>query len=301
MSQQTDQKTTPPIENLISKHFAPSPPPVAVEIAASTHPGKKRPNNEDHHLVVRRRRSRTVLASNLPDGSLPPSNEDAYVMSIADGMGGEAFGELASKMALRTGWDLGLSEVKWTLKVGRQEVKELKEKAELYFHLIDKALIQQSRIKPETAGMGTTLTIAYTIGGDAFIFHVGDSRAYLIRDGEMSRLTRDHTVAQGLVDAGHITPESVAANSFRNVLTNCIGCSKMGVSVDMSHVQLSDGDFLLLCSDGLTDMVEEDAIARAVRSGTDVEDACHELIELALEGGGKDNITVVLARYRIGD
>ena len=301
MRQRQDKKLTPPVADLISKYFAPSPPPVRIELGASTHPGKKRPNNEDHYLVVRRRRSRTVLASNLPEGSLPPSNEDAYVMSLADGMGGEAFGELASKMALRTGWDLGLSEVKWTLKVGEQEIKELQEKAELYFHLIDKALIQQSRMNPETAGMGTTLTVAYTIGGDAFIFHVGDSRAYLIRDGQMSRLTRDHTVAQGLVDAGHITPEAVAANSFRNVLTNCVGCSKMGVTVDMSHIRISDGDHLLLCSDGLTDMVKEDAIAGAIRADADVQDTCNELVELALDGGGKDNITVVLARYHIGD
>jgi protein phosphatase len=293
-------KSKASMDRLISKHFAPSPLPVDIEFGALSHTGKVRKNNEDHYLVTRRSRSRQVLMSNLPDGYLPvAADDDAYVIVVADGLGGEAFGELASKLAIRTAWDLSLSEIKWTLKVSEREVEELKEKAELYFQLIDRALIQEGQVKPQAAGMGTTLTFAYTIGSNAFVFHVGDSRAYLYRGDRLTRLTSDHTVAQKLVDAGVLTPESVATSSFRNMLTNCVGCSKEGVKVEMRHVRVEDGDTLLLCSDGLTDMVDEDEISSTLRGHSKPQDACQALLDQALDNGGRDNITMVLARYSI--
>jgi serine/threonine protein phosphatase PrpC len=295
-----NEKPKASMGRLISKHFAPSPLPVDVEFGALSHPGKVRENNEDHYLVTRRSRTRQVLASNLPEGYLPVSADDnAYVIVVADGLGGEAFGELASKLALRTAWDLSMSEIKWTLKVGEREVQELKEKAELYFQLIDRALIQEGRVKPQMAGMGTTLTFAYTIGSNAFVFHVGDSRAYLFRGDRLIRLTRDHTVAQKLVDAGVLTPESVATSSFRNMLTNCLGCSKEGVKVEMRHIRVEDGDVLLLCSDGLTDMVDEDAMSKTLNAHVVPQEACQALLDQALDNGGRDNVTMVLARYSI--
>jgi protein phosphatase len=220
-------------------------------------------------------------------------------MLVADGMGGEVFGELASMLALRTAWDLGLNEIKWTLNVSENEVKELKEKADLYFRLIDRALIQEAHVKPQATGMGTTLTLVYTVGSTAFVGHVGDSRAYVYREGKLHRLTRDHTVAQRLVDAGVLAPESVAASSFRNMLTNCMGCAKEGVNVDVRPVKLENDDVLLLCSDGLTDMVDEDSIAETLGNHADPQDASQALVDQALDRGGKDNVTVVLARYEI--
>lgn len=296
---QKDDKTDVPIDRLISKHFAPRPQPVVVEFGAQTHRGKVRKNNEDHYLITRRRRSMRLLKSNLPEGYLPESDDDAYVMLVADGMGGEVFGELASMLALRTAWDLSLNEIKWNLKVSEGEVKELEEKAELYFRLIDRALIQEGRVKPQATGMGTTLTLVYTVGSTAFVSHVGDSRAYVYRGGKLHMLTRDHTVAQRLVDAGVLAPESAAASSFRNMLTNCVGCSKEGVNVDVRHVKLENDDVLLLCSDGLTDMVDEDSISETLSAHTDPQDASQALVDQALDGGGKDNVTVVLARYEI--
>jgi protein phosphatase len=295
-TRETDQGKAS-IESLISKHFAPVPPLVEVELGAVSHPGKVRSKNEDHYVVVQRRRCRTVLRSNLPEGSLPHAEDHAYVMVVADGVGGEAFGEMASMLAIRTGWDLGLSEIKWTLKVGEQEVREFKEKAELYLRLIDRALIQEAKSQPKAAGMATTLTAAYTVGYEAFIFHAGDSRAYLVHEGTLQQLTRDHTVAQNLADAGLISPETVAVSSFRSVLTNCIGGSKEGVKVDVTHVQLAEGDSLLLCTDGLTDMVDEDGISQTINAHPQPQDACQALLDQALDGGGKDNVTIVLARF----
>jgi serine/threonine protein phosphatase PrpC len=290
------------MDRLISKHFAPSPLPVEIEFGALSHPGKVRKNNEDHYLVTRRSRSRQVLMSNLPEGYLPvAADDDAYVIVVADGLGGQAFGELASKLAIRTAWDLSLSEIKWTLKVSEREVEELKEKAELYFQLIDRALIQEGQVKPQAAGMGTTLTFAYTIGSNAFVFHVGDSRAYLFRGDRLERLTSDHTMAQQLVDAGVLTPESVATSSFRNMLTNCVGCSKEGVKVEMRHIKVEDGDALLICSDGLTDMVDESEMSKTLSAHSVPQDVCQALLDKALDHGGRDNVTIVLARYSIPD
>jgi protein phosphatase len=259
-----------------------------------------RENNEDHFMVVRRRRSRTLMMSNLPEGYLPESaDDDAYLIIVADGLGGEAFGEMASMLALRTAWDLGTSEIKWTLSVSEKEVEELKEKAEVYFRLIDKALIQQARVKPEVAGMGTTMTAAYTVGANAFVFHVGDSRAYLVREGKLRQLTKDHTVAQKLVDQGALAPEALGASSFRHMLTNCVGCSKAGLNVDVRHARLINGDKLLLCSDGLTDMVDEETIAEILATQGSPDEACRGLVDAALDRGGRDNVTVVLASYKI--
>jgi serine/threonine protein phosphatase PrpC len=296
---QEDEENTVPIDRLISKHFAPRAQPVEVDFGALSHVGKVRKNNEDHYLVARRRRSMSVLESNLPEGYLPDSVDDAYVMFVADGLGGEASGELASMLALRTAWDLSLSEIKWTLKLGEREVEEAREKVDLYFRLIDRALIQEGRAKPQTTGMGTTLTLVYTVGSNAFVCHVGDSRVYLYRGGALRQVTRDHTVAQRLVDAGVVTPGAIAASSFRNMLTNCIGCSKEGVDVDVSHIRLEDGDRLLLCSDGLTDMVKEDSISEVLNAYVDLQDTAQALVDRALDKGGKDNVTVVLARYKI--
>lgn len=271
-----------------------TPPRVTVECAALSNRGKVRPHNEDHYLVVRRVRSREVLATNLPKGTLPPVKEDAYVYSVADGMGGAAFGELASLLALQTGWDLGSADIKWTLKTSEAELAELEEKARLYFEHIDRAIAERVRLDPSKAGMGTTLTAVYTIANAGFVFHAGDSRAYLFRDGTLQRLTRDHTLAQDLADVG-----VTAARSFQHMLTSYVGAAKGELRVDVRQFELRDGDALLVCSDGLTDMVEESAIAATLARAPRPKAACKALVDLALEKGGRDNVTVLVGRYGV--
>ncbi len=274
---------------------------VEVTFGGHTHPGHVRENNEDHYVVIRRRRRRDVLLGNIPEGFMPDLNEDAYVLAVADGMGGAAFGELASLLALQSGWDLGLRDVKWTVKVDDAEVRELMQKADAYYREIDRALIAHTDLEPRLSGMGTTLTLAYTIGTEAIIAHAGDSRAYLHgRDGNLVCLTRDHTLAQELADFGMIQPDEVHTHRMRNVLTNCLGGPEVGVDPDITHIRLSDGDGLLLCTDGLTDVVKGPEIARTLDEyRTNPDAACRALIDLALKRGGPDNITVVLSRYTI--
>lgn len=271
---------------------------VAVEVAGRTDPGKVRPSNEDHFLAVRRYRGRQVLATSLPVELLQSVDDHAYVLVVADGMGGRAFGEIASMLAILTGWALGGDEVKWTVKVNADEEAEFRRKAEVAYGMVNQALHHQARENPRLAGMGTTLTIAYTTGDELFVTHAGDSRAYLLRGGALTRLTRDHNLAQLLIDTGVALPDSPEARHTRHVLTNVLGGPDAGIDVDVNRYRLADGDTLLLCTDGLNDRVADDEIARTLDAAPTPDDACRALIDLALDRGGRDNITAVVARYR---
>jgi serine/threonine protein phosphatase PrpC len=282
-------------DDLLAKHFGPSPPPVAVKFGALSHPGRVRATNEDHYMVVERRRTRSVLLSNLPDGLLSPADDTAYVMAVADGMGGAACGELASMLALRSGWDQQPGAIKWSWIITDREIADLQERVEIIFRRMDQALLEQGRSEPGCAGMGTTLTGAYSVGPNAFIGHVGDSRAYLYRQGKLAQLTHDHTLAQQCLDLGL----PVLSRSWHHTLVNCLGGNDQEVHVEFHHIPLEDGDRLLLCTDGLTDMLGDEAIAEIVGQDADPQKTAQVLVDRALERGGKDNVTVVVAHYAI--
>jgi PPM family protein phosphatase len=288
-----DTVEIPALEDPQAKHFGPSPPPVSVKFGAVSNPGLVRMNNEDHFMVVERRRTRKVLLTNLPPGFLPPADDAGYLMAVADGMGGAAFGELASMLALRSGWEQAPSTIKWTWIVNDREIEDLKERVEIIYRRIDQALLQRAREQPKTKGMGTTLTGAYTIGPYAFVAHVGDSRAYLYHNGQLTQLTRDDTLAQDFLDRGF----PVIARSWYHKLTNVLGGDDREVRVEFHHFQLEDGDQLLLCSDGLTDMARDDEIAPFLAPRAEPQATAQALVNLALERGGKDNVTVILAQY----
>jgi protein phosphatase len=293
-----DERITVDVDELSARLFGPRSPEVHVEFGALSHSGKVRLNNEDHFSVVRRRRSREVLLTNLPEHVVPKSlHDDVYAMAVADGIGGAAFGELASMLALQAGWDLTTHAFKWHFQVTETEADELKELLKVYGQLIHGKLQDEAAHDPRLAGMGTTITGALSIGTEAFIAHVGDSRAYLFRDGKLQQLTRDHTLAQQLADAGVIPSVSAASRRMQNMLVNCLGGSRSEVDVDVQQVQLADGDRLLLCTDGLSDMVDDALIAQTLTQHADPQSACRMLVDLALDHGGRDNVTVVLARY----
>jgi protein phosphatase len=270
---------------------------IVADFGARSHLGKVREANEDSYLVVRRRRERNVLLSSLPIELLPQAEQVAYAMAIADGMGGQAFGELASFLALRTGWEMGEDEVKWPVKINDRESAELKEKGAVLFEKIHRTIHATAAERPRLAGMGTTLTICYILGPELFVMHAGDSRAYLYRGGDLERLTRDHTRAQELIDAGLAAPGSPEERKRRHVLTNCLGGPSLNVEVDVDHRRLEDGDRLLLCTDGLTDLVEDDEIADLLERFPSPTDASRVLVDVALERGGKDNVTAVVGRF----
>ena len=270
-----------------------------VEVAGLSHPGLVRPNNEDHHVVVKRYRGRQVLASSVYDESLASSEDHAYVFAVADGMGGCQFGEIASSLAVRTGWELGGSEIKWAVKMNDREAEELREKAGVFFRLIEEALRSEVRENPELKGMGTTLTLCYSTGTELFVAHAGDSRAYLSNQGALKRLTRDHNLGQTLIDREGLEPDSPRVRRVRHVLTNWLGGADREVEVDFHRYQLADGDRLLLCTDGLNDMVSDAEIARLLEEHPAPADACRGLVDRALRNGGRDNVTAVVANFKV--
>jgi len=278
---------------------------VAIDFGANTHVGNVRTNNEDAYIIYRAGRYWEKLKTSLEAHDLPDrSDEMGYGMAVADGMGGAASGEVASNLALRVLVSLILNAAKWALKLDNPETREkelqdVKESAEAYFGKVDKALMEYMEAYPRLKGMGTTLTGAYSFGDDLFILHIGDSRAYLFRQNKLKLLTHDQTAAQALADSGAISAEEVSTHRLRHVLTSCLGGQEGRIEMEIRHLRLIDADRLLLCSDGLTDMVTEPEIAEALRATTESEKACQALVDLALQKGGKDNVTVAMARYGI--
>jgi PPM family protein phosphatase len=220
-------------------------------------------------------------------GLVRKNNEDSLIakpplVAVADGVGGHNAGEVASALAVDV-----LEE--WIPTLVRKGGKKLRDAAsDAHRRII-------SRAQQETAldGMATTLTAAWIDAGTCTIAHVGDSRAYLFRDGELSQLTEDHTIVAELVRDGRITPEEAYEHPWRNRVVQALG-GQPDVVVEMLSVDLRPGDRLVLSSDGLSDQVRSEGIAAILAVNDDPEDACRQLVARAKEAGGKDNITVVL-------
>jgi PPM family protein phosphatase len=278
---------------------------VRIDCGAMTHAGKVRPNNEDAYIIYRSGRYWEKVETSLEEGDLPDrSDETSYGMAVADGVGGSNGGHVASTMAIRVLVSLILNAAKWALKLDNPETREVelqdaKERAEAYFQKVDHALLEHAEAYPRLKGMGTTLTGAYSFGDDLFILHIGDTRAYLFRQNNLKRLTHDQTVAQALADSGAISPEEASTHRLRHNLTSCLGGKSAKIEIEIRHLRLMEGDRLLLCSDGLTDMVSETEITEVMRATEGSVEACNTLVNLALQKGGEDNVTVVLARYSI--
>ena len=273
---------------------------VEVDLAASTDRGKVRDNNEDHYIVARFDRSMRTLLTNLPKGHVPASNaETVYGLLVADGVGGQQAGEVASRTAIQAIVDLVIDTPDWIMRLDEPLEQEVMDRMERRFQKVREVLVERAEADPKLRGMATTLTVACSLGPVLLTTHVGDTRAYLFRGGKLMRLTRDQTMAQSLADAGAIRPDEIGSHPMRHVLTSALGARRGFVQVEVGRWRLEDGDRLLLCSDGLTEMVTENAIAGVLAAGTPSEAACRKLVDLALENGGEDNVTVVLARYRI--
>ena len=273
---------------------------VQVDLGGLSHPGKVRPNNEDHFLVARFDRSMRVLFTNLEVNQIPDRyGETGYAILVADGMGGAAAGEVASEMAIASLVDLALRTPDWIMRVDQESARAVLARMDRRIGQLEEVLRDKVRVDPSLSGMGSTMTIALTLGADLFVAHIGDSRAYLFRQGRLHRLTRDHTIAQALADAGAISPDEVSSHPMHHILTHVIGTKGEKAQAELGMLRLEDCDQLLLCTDGLTDMVTEETIAAELAKERSSAEVCDSLIEMALEGGGRDNITVALAGYRI--
>ncbi len=273
---------------------------VRADFGALSHRGKVRQDNEDHYLITRLDRGQETILTNLPEGEVPKHFQEwGYGAVVADGMGGAARGEVASSLAISTLVHLGLHFGKWNVRINEQIAEEVKERVERFYQSTGDVVREEAQDDPALAGMGTTLTAAFSAGSDLFIASVGDSRAYLFRKARLKQLTRDQTYSQVLADAGQISQHEVSTHHLRHILTDAIGASQGKVNVEIKQLHLLDGDSLLLCTDGLTEMVEEEEIAGVLLRAENPQTACQTLVDLALENGGKDNVTALVAKYHI--
>lgn len=273
--------------------------PLDVELDAITHQGLVRENNEDSYLTIRFGRSLERLSTSLDEYLLEQNYSiTGYGLLVADGMGGMAAGEVASRMAICKLVELVVDTSDWTLELKRnKDVKTVFQRMTQRFYEIDRTLRDEAKYDDTLHGMGTTLTVAGLLGNDLVLGHVGDSRAYLLRGNTFRQLTRDHTLAQALIDAGVASSDDPAPRSMRHVLTAAIGSLDERIEPQVQRFRLVSGDQLLLCTDGLTEMVDDELIAKTLRAASSAQAACQHLVDLALAGGGSDNVTIVLARF----
>jgi protein phosphatase len=273
---------------------------VCVEFGGGTHPGLVRPRNEDQYLVAKLAKSMRICDSSLPESETTRfSDEEGYLMIVADGMGGVAGGQEASAMAVRTVESFVLHAIKWFLHREGQEQNTLTTELRQALERADRDIVERAEAEPRLSGMGTTLTVGYSVGTDLFLAHAGDSRAYLLRDGKLERLTSDHTLVQLLVEQGAVAPEDAREHPQRHVITNVVGGPNPGVQVEIERRTLVDGDCVLFCTDGLTEEVSDPEIARMLGQSSDPDQSVRRLIDAALASGAQDNVTVVLAKYTV--
>lgn len=259
-----------------------------------THVGKVREGNEDHFVIASLQRSLEVRQTNLADRALFEGlrGPKAYLFAVADGVGGQAGGELASGMALATIVEY-LSETVGTYHSATSG------KDDAFLAPLGAAVRRSHERLLATFGArrgdgpATTLTMALVVWPRAFVVHVGDSRAYLLREGRLERLTRDQTMGAFMMDEYAMTEQQAEAGGFNNVLSSAIGAPEMSPAVH--ELQLETGDVLLLCTDGLTNHVPEERLQAVLGEHAEPEACCRELVDLALAGGGTDNVTVIVA------
>jgi protein phosphatase len=273
---------------------------VRVEFGAASHCGKVRLVNEDHYLVVRLGRSQETLATTLADAEVPDRfDESAFAMIVADGLGGSGAGGVASRLAISKLVNLAMHYGRWNVRVDARTAFEIIERLEWCYGRVNEFVQLKSHVSPQLAGMATTLTGAYSAGDELFLAHVGHTRAYVFRDGELNQLTRDQTVENRLAAAKRPISVAYATDDPGTILTDTIGGHDGAPHVQLQQHRLHHGDCVLLCSDGLTSAVDEDRIAQVLTERRRLDDTCRTLIDLALENGGADNITAVVGQYDI--
>lgn len=263
---------------------------VVIQVFAQTDVGRTREHNEDSFIVVNLSEGEPLRFERLIEQGADPS---ATLFMVADGMGGAAAGEVASATAV----DVVLRHLRERLAEKRSpEPAELVKEMTLAAEKANWSIFQQAANKPELRGMGTTATIAALLNDTIYLAQVGDSRAYLVRNGVATQLTKDQSLMQKLIEAGELTEEEAAMSERRNIILQALG-PEANVKVDLTMQKVRRGDVLLLCSDGLSGQVRTEDIGRVIEEELDLSVACDRLIAMANDQGGPDNITVVAARF----
>ena len=263
---------------------------VRIKLFARTDVGQIREHNEDNFLVADlTRRSRGLLEANRaaavgPHGSL---------FAVCDGMGGAAAGEIASQLAVDIIYERMIDGLTDGQALQRDEI------ARRLVRAVESAglrIFQEAKLDRTRRGMGTTVTAAALVDNHLFLAQVGDSRGYVLRDGQLTQVTRDQSLVNQLIEAGQLTEEEAETFEHNNIILQALGTADT-VQVDLTFVELHKGDTLLLCSDGLSGMVRFDEIREVLRTVPEPLEACKLLTERANQAGGHDNITVIVVKF----
>lgn len=261
--------------------------------------GRKRPSNQDHYLVADLNKSLRVHSTslNLDDETRIYGGSQGKLLIVADGMGGEAEGERASTIAVDQLATYVLNSLSWCFRLEEDSEQDFED------HLKEALVSCQNKIHavanqhPEMKTMGTTMTMAYIVWPRAFVVHVGDSRCYLLRDHQLTQITTDHSMGAILEQVKQLDRNQGRKSSMGHALWNVLGGRSDELSVDVYKLTLECEDVILLCTDGLYDMVPDDTIEDTLNTTESAEAACRKLVELSNSNGGNDNITVIVSRF----
>lgn len=275
-------------------------PAVLAEVHGATDAGRVRSNNQDQFLIAALERALLIEGSSLPAhaGTRLVDTPQGRILVVADGIGGHGGGEVASAVTIDAMAHYCFETMPWVQRRSECSVDELADGLRDAVRTAQERVRRVAKRKGIAEDLGTTLTMAYVAWPELLLVHVGDSRAYLMRDEQLHRLTIDHTLAQQMVDGNVMTPEQAAASQFSHVLVNAVGGSTDEIDVELRHLRLQLDDQLLLCTDGLYDMLSDVQIAEALRDTRQpVAHVVDGLITAANAAGGRDNVTAVLARF----
>jgi PPM family protein phosphatase len=277
------------------------PRPLTVKAFGVTDKGKVRTTNEDQFLIAELTKAMRVWQTSLPEPKLQVGEERAHLFLVADGMGGQLAGERASALAVAAIEQFMLNSFRWFFGSGSPDEQRVLAQFQSAIRHADARILEETAAHPELSGMGTTVTMAFHLGAQLCVIHVGDSRAYLYRDHELHQLTEDHTLMADMVRSGALRRDQVAEHELRHTITNVVGGPELGVNVEARALEVRGGDRLLLCSDGLTEMVTNDAIAATLDAEPAPEAAAKKLLAQANDGEASDNITLIVVRFEAAD
>ena len=264
--------------------------------------GLVRERNDDQFLIADLKKSVIIHQTSLSydDETHLMGSSQAKLFLVADGVSESSAGERASRLAVQGIVQYLLNTMHWLFRLhdGREDAFLEDLKSALAF--TQEKIRQAAEAAPSQPPMGTTITLAYVVWPQVYLIHVGDSRAYVFRGGQMIRLTHDQTYAQALVDAGMMQEKELARSPLRHVLSGLVGGDPGQLTPEVTQLKLAFRDKLLLCTDGLTTHLSDAEIAALLAVDVSAEEACHLLLQAANEAGGQDNTTVVLAHFTDG-
>lgn len=288
------------LRSLADAHAFANNPAVLADVYGSTDVGRVRESNQDQFLIASLERSLLIEGSSLPAqaGTRLVDTPQGRIMVVADGIGGHGGGEVASAVTIDAMAHYCFATMPWVQRRSECTSEELADGLREAVQTAQARVHRVARRKGLNDDLGTTLTMAYVAWPDLLLVHVGDSRAYLFREAKLYRLTVDHTLAQKMVEGRVLTEEQAASSRFSHVLVNAVGGGTDALDVELRHLELKADDQLLLCTDGLYDMVDDAHIAAALAAeNRTVAQVVVGLIDAANAAGGRDNVTAVLARF----